>query len=177
MDAAAYTALIEQRLSERTDAFAAVLKQVSQLSTTSEATLHIEVDVAAMAHDFPVAIFLDGPPQTPQVPHEIDVALRAIGPLLSTEEEDRFVVFEDGPNGPQHALKQPILDGVAAEQTLVLPLVIKIAKNAGLEAIGCEVAACLHDSAEPEIIVPRPSPSSGGDVNPAGFMASLFDRK
>lgn len=158
-----YADLLGQRLTAQEPAVAVILRRIVQCPPPDSGTLYAEIAVSELALRFPVSIFYDG--QNPWECGGFDVAaeLHALPPLLSAEEEERFILWEDGPSGPQHALVQPI-DG--AEAQIVLPWLVAQMHAAGLDQFACEVCAGLHDSAEQVII------SAGAQQNPQAEIAA-----
>ncbi|WP_417243102.1 hypothetical protein [Celeribacter sp.] len=150
----AYRELVAHRLEAQRDAIAQVLSRACEETrdTSSEHAhegaiiLRIEVSRDGLSYAFPVSAWFDGKTDRP------DPSFDGFAPLISQAEEDQFIVWEEGPEAPQHALEQPVIDAANVEATVIAPFIVALARECGLQDAPFGVEVGLHDSRDVTLI-------------------------
>lgn len=151
MSIEALRALVAGRLEAHRVAVVEGLKPWGKLTPESPTIMAIEVFVGDLTYSFPASIHFDDP--VADLPLDPFTALPA---LITEEEEAGFTIWKPGPEGPQHALDQPVLDGAKVEGEVIIPWLIEVATAAGLDQASFGVEIGLHDHAEPHVLTEPP---------------------
>ena len=112
--------------------------------------VHVEVFVGELSGSFPAMIFfMEGNNQnfeTLTFLTEMQDGISAVGEVLSYEDADRFMVWEDAEDGGRViALEQPS-DGLQVERTLVMPFLAECIRNAVSARFAKPVHIGLHEN-------------------------------
>ncbi len=123
--------------------------------------VHVEVFVGELSGNFPAMIFfMEGNNENFEAVKlltEMQDGISAVGEVLSYEDADRFMVWEDAEDGGRVvALEQPT-DGLNIERTLVVPFLADCIRNAVPPRFEKPVHIGLHDDIEAPLraFVPR----------------------
>ncbi len=146
MSVADYRALVQSQLEAQRGAVLPVLEQIATYPADCPAFAHLEIAVAELTERFPLTIICEGADLDEAA---LNSRFDNLPALLAVEEEAKFILWEDGPHGPQHALVQPVLDEASVERTVILPWLSALGKEAGLEDASIGVSIGLHDDAAP----------------------------
>jgi hypothetical protein len=111
-----YEELLWGRLTNLTPRLSVAINELqTELTANPGCTLSFELEPAALTDVFPIHAFLmskDMLQLNNLAVNNLNLRLKCIGPILTSEEQGEFIIWEKIDSGPHvHALRQPI-DGV-----------------------------------------------------------------
>lgn len=123
--------------------------------------VHVELFVGELCECFPAMIFfMEGSTENFEelsFLSEMQDGIRSVGPVMSYEEADRFMLWEDAEDGGRiMALEQPT-DEIYVERRLIMPFLADCIRNAVPAGFEKPVQIGLHDDIEKPLraFVPR----------------------